>query len=402
MRLAVLSSWWPHPATNGAKLRAWHLIGELARHHDITLCSFAEEGEAQPADVAALRGRCQEVRIVPGNPHKPGRSLSWRGYLGSMPRSYAQTFSPRMAACIADAASRADALIALQIGTALYCNGAHETRRVPCIFDEAEATVIRDETRRGAGALARWRRGLTWRKYAAFTRRVVASTTRTTVVSEQERRCLGDAGCDVSRIAVVPNGVASEYLDVCEPTRDGTLIYSGSLTYGPNLDAVRFFLTDILPRVRAERSGVTLSVTGSHAGVPLEPLTRDGVVFTGLVPDIRSYVARSAICVVPLRLGGGTRLKILEAMALGTPVVSTSKGAEGLDVCHGQHLLIADTPETFARCILDLLEQPARARALAANARQLIAERYTWNRIGLQLEAILQEVVEVERRRRKS
>jgi glycosyltransferase involved in cell wall biosynthesis len=402
MRLVVASSWWPYPPTNGSKLRAWHLLGELTRRHDITLCSFAEDGEAQPENVAALRERCRDVQVLPGNPHKPGGPLSWRGYLGSMPRSYAQTFSPRMARCVADATAGADAVIAFQIGTALYLNSRGHRHRPPRIFDEAEATTIRDQARTGAGTLAGWRQHLTWCKYAAFTRQLVASTTRTTVVSERERQCLGDAGCDVSRIAIVPNGVSREHLDVSVPKSAGTLIYSGSLTYAPNFDAVQFFVTEVLPRVRAARSRVTLSVTGSHAGVSLHPLERDGVTFTGLVPDIEWRVARSEICVVPLRLGGGTRLKILEAMALGTPVVSTSKGAEGLDLKQGEHLLIADGPDAFARAVIDLLEDPDRARALAANARRLIAERYTWNRIGLQLEAILEEAVAVERRRCRS
>jgi glycosyltransferase involved in cell wall biosynthesis len=398
MRLLVLSSWWPSPPANGSKLRAWHLLRELARRHEITLCSFAEPGEAGPADVDALRRWCRDVQIVPGNPHKPRTGLSWRGYFGAMPRSYAQTFTPAMADYVTRASQGADALIALQIGTALYLNGTNGQQRLPRIFEEAEASVIRDQPAERRRLTSAWRQRLTWRKYAAFTRQLIATASRTTVVSERERRCLAEAGCDPSRIAVLPNGVAGDYLDMHVPKQADTLIYAGSPTYAPNLDAVRWFVTEILPRVRAVRPTVRLVVTGRHDGIPIASLGQgDGVIFTGQVADVAAHVAGSAVSIAPLRRGGGTRLKILEAMALGTPVVSTTKGAEGLQVRHGAELLIADTPEAFARSILDLLEQPARALAIATQARRCIAEHYTWQRIGLRLEEILQEAVDVER-----
>jgi glycosyltransferase involved in cell wall biosynthesis len=310
-----------------------------------------------------------------------------------MPRSYAQTFTPAMADAVARVGGKVDAMVALEIGTAVYCGGNGTRPRVPWIFEEAEGTIIHDQTASADGVLTQWRRQLTWRKYAAFVGRLIARAARTTVVSEVERHCLADAGCDQSRMSVLPNGVDEAYLAIDAPKQPDTLIYAGSLSYGPNLDAVRWFVTDILPRVRAVRPSVSLVVTGRHDGVPLAPLMREGVTFTGHVPDVASHVAGSAIAVVPLRIGGGTRLKVLEAMALGTPVVSTAKGAEGLDVRDQQHLLIADAPDAFARRVLDLLEQPARAREIAAHARQRIADRYTWRRIGLQLDALLRDAV---------
>jgi hypothetical protein len=398
MRLAVFSAWWPSPPDNGAKLRARHLIDELARRHEVRLCSFAEAHEAQPGTIAELRASCADVRVVRGNPNKPARPLSWRGYFGSMPRSYAQTYDAAMAAEMDAATRQADAIIAFEIGTALYFGGQPgHAPGVPRVFEQAEATVIRDGPGPRGDAWGRVRQRAAWHKYGAFMRNLVSAASRTTVVSEQERRCLLDAGCDESRLAVLPNGVADACLDVDELAQPRTLIYPGSITYGANLDAVRFFLGDIFPRVRAARHGVTFTVTGRHEGVAIGRLVQDGVRFAGFVPDIRRAVARSAICVVPLRQGGGTRLKILEAMALGTPVVSTSKGAEGLDVRHGEHLLIADDPETFAGHVTDLIDTPLRARALAANARRLIAERYTWSRLGLQLEQVLEEAVDVAR-----
>ena len=399
MKLAVLSSWYPAPPANGSKLRAWHLLRELARRHDVTLLTFAEPGEADAPESAELRTMCREVRVVPGNPHKPEAPLSWRAYFARVPRSYAQTFSPAMAAHVSSVAATVDAIVALQVGTAMYLETCPE---VPGIFDEAEISTIRDAASQAAGPVDRWRRGLTWRKYAAFTNRLVASARHTTVVSEQERECLGAAGCDLSKVSVVTNGVAAEHLTVDVAKRSDTLIYSGSITYAPNLDAVSLMVSDILPMILARRPDVAFTVTGSHRGVPVDHLAGPGVTFAGFVPDIVTTVASTAVCVVPLRRGGGTRLKILEAMALGTPVVSTRKGAEGLDVEDGVHLLLADEPEAFARCVLQLLEQPAQARAMAARARALVAECYTWPRLGGALNDIIEEAVDTARGRRRS
>jgi glycosyltransferase involved in cell wall biosynthesis len=342
---------------------------------------------------------CGEVRVVAGNPHKPEAPLSWRGYFARMPRSYAQTYSPMMAAHVATVAPRVDAIVAFEIGTAVYLEAHSQT---PGIFDEAELSTIRDNVGDATSQFDRWRRTLAWRKYAGFTRRLAASTSGTTVVSEQERACLGEAGCDLAKVSVVPNGVAADYLAIDACKRPDTLIYSGSVTYAPNLDAVTFMTSDILPRIRATRPDVTFTVTGNHRGVPVEHLAGPGVTFAGFVSDIVSTVAGTAVCVVPLRRGGGTRLKILEAMALGTPVVATRKGAEGLDVVDGTHLLLADDADQFAKAVLTLLESPARARALAENARALIADRYTWLRIGRALDQIIEAAVDAARTRRRT
>jgi glycosyltransferase involved in cell wall biosynthesis len=137
-----------------------------------------------------------------------------------------------------------------------------------------------------------------------------------------------------------------------------------------------WFLREVYPHVQAQVTDVRLSITGDHADRPLPPASN--VALTGFVDDVRPLIARSWGSVVPLHTGGGTRLKILEAMALGTPVVATPKGAEGLDVQDGEHILIADTPETFAQQVIHLLKKPELRQQLADNAHQLIREKYDW------------------------
>jgi polysaccharide biosynthesis protein PslH len=194
---------------------------------------------------------------------------------------------------------------------------------------------------------------------------------------------------------VVPNGVDCDRnrpgLAPGEPQR---LVYNGALTYQANYDAVKYFLAEIYPLIRKAQPDVTLAVTGSTQGVNLADLAlSDGVKLTGYLDDVRPVVAGSRVCVVPLQEGGGTRLKILEAMALGTPIVSTSKGAEGIEARHGEHLLLADDAASFAECTLSLLRDTDLRQRLAVNARRLVEERYDWTRIGERFAGLVEDAV---------
>jgi len=393
MKLLVISSWFPHPPDNGSKLRAFNLLSHLARKHDITLLSFAEAGEG--ADQSVLKDLCRDVRTVPGNPYKPTNGLRVRDLISATPRSYIQTYSPRMQALVDTLVPLHDAALAFQCGAALYLT-KHST--IPRVFDEAETGVIRDAFRTHPRGVARCRRALTWWKYGHFLRHLVETFERTTVVSDVELQHLEDVHCDPTALRIVPNGVDRQALKQRNEPRPGRLIYSGSVTYSANLDAVRFFVTEILPLIRKARP-TTLVVTGSTGSIDVSDLLSDGsVTFTGRVPDVAHLVAHSSVSVVPLRVGGGTRLKILEAMALGTPVVTTPKGAEGLAVTHGENILIADSPEAFAREVLCVMDDFVLRARLAANGRRLVDRRYTWDRIGGELENVIGEARAIHRR----
>jgi glycosyltransferase involved in cell wall biosynthesis len=389
MRLLIVSSWFPFPPSNGSKLRAFHLLAHLAERHRVTLLSFAEPGEEREAP--ALATMCEKVQIVPGNPFKAGRLRSWQ-LLSGMPRSYAKTYSPAMQLLVDAELPNHDAAIAMELGASLYLANRPG---IPRLLDELEVSVIRDRYVDQRWGLARARRGLTWWKYSRFTQKLVGQFERTTVVSDVERARLGEIGCDLTRVRVVPNGVDRRNFTQSAGRERGRLVYSGSVTYAPNLDAVRYFANEVLATVRATRPDSMLMVTGSTGDVDVSHLAKvAGVTFTGHLPDVKSLVASSEVCIVPLRSGGGTRLKILEAMALGTPVVSTSKGAEGLAVTHEENILIADSPEAFAAAVLRVLSQSDLRERLSRNARDLVERSYTWDRIGGQLEAVLNEAIE--------
>jgi glycosyltransferase involved in cell wall biosynthesis len=217
----------------------------------------------------------------------------------------------------------------------------------------------------------------------------------TLAVSEADRRLLA-ATAPAARVAAVETGVDIEYF---APNgwheKPATIVFTGSLDWYPNEDAVAHFVDEILPRVRAEVGAARFVVVGRNPSAKLrEAAEAAGAVVTGTVDDVRPYLAEATVCVVPLRIGGGTRLKIFEALAMAKPVVSTTIGAEGLPVTPGEHLVLADGPEDFARAVVALLRDPARRRALAAAGRALVEQRFSWGRVALDFETRCRTAVE--------
>jgi glycosyltransferase involved in cell wall biosynthesis len=240
----------------------------------------------------------------------------------------------------------------------------------------------------------RVRAQLTWLKLSAYLRRALPRFGACTVVSAREREHLRAAAPGYKRVEILPNAIDfAAYRDTFGCPRINTAVFSGALSYAPNLDAMRTFLAEIHPLIQRSEPDFRLRITGRTTGVDLDALPRpSGVEFTGHLDDIRPEVAQSWLSVVPLRLGGGTRLKILEAMALGTPVVSTPKGADGLAVTHEHNILLADEPAAFADCVVELLRSPELRRHLAAGGRQLVESTYDWRVVGQSLNQLVAQV----------
>lgn len=285
-----------------------------------------------------------------------------------------------------------DIIVASELGTARYAAGSEG---IPKIVDDLQLGVVYDAWMQAASPLLRWRRGLTWVKSSRYKGTTMRRFDACTVVSERERAFFRKIAPDYEAIHVIPNGVdvpSMQSIHV-EPQMN-TLIYSGALTYSANYDAVSYFLESIFPRVLAQVPEAHLVVTGSTHGVNMASLALNShVTLTGYLPDIRPAVASAWASVVPLRVGGGTRLKILEAMALGTPVVATPKGAEGLDMIPEEHLLIGTDAEHFAAQVVRLLRDPTLRSSLAENARRLVETHYDWTDIGRRFTGLVESLV---------
>lgn len=396
MRLLVVSTWFPYPPDNGSKLRAFHLLRELARRHDVSLLSFCESGRPAADDLARLQNICGTVDVVDRGAFVRG-ALTARGLLSLTPRSYVQGFSQQMETEIRKKVPAHDAALALQVVAAMHLR---HTLTLPAVFEEAEVAVIEEQVASERDPIRHLRRRLTWWKYARFIRALCRQFHHTTVVSDAERARLVRMGCDPARVSVVPNGIDEADLAWQQARQPCRLVYPGALTYSANCDAVRWFLETVLPAIREARPDVEFWVTGSTNGVSVSDLPNAGLAtFTGHLADVRPAIAGSTVCVVPLRVGGGTRLKILQAMALGTPVVATSKGAEGLAVMPEQDILVADTPEQFASQVLRLLADRNLQARISRMARQLVQRQFTWTHSGARLEEALGQAVSAWRRR---
>ncbi len=198
-----------------------------------------------------------------------------------------------------------------------------------------------------------------------------------------------------SKLTIVPTGVDVEFFQPRHSQEEpDSLVFTGSMDWLPNEDGIVHFIEQVLPRIREQIPEVSLSVVGRKPSQKLQALgdRNKGVRITGWVDDIRPYLAHSAMCIVPLRIGGGTRLKIFEAMAMGKAMISTTIGAEGLPVRHSESIVLADDPEDFARQAVNLLRSPERRQHIGAAAHKMVTEKYSWAKVADGFAEVLERV----------
>jgi glycosyltransferase involved in cell wall biosynthesis len=390
MRILFLSRWFPYPADNGSKLRISNLIGQLAVEHEVVLVSFRPpERGIDPETERGPARDCSAVYTAPYPGYRPTSVKALTGLFALQPRSLVAAHSPELSELAARALRqhRCDLVVASQLDMLPYALAQSD---VPILLDELEVTVYRDAIDRRRSGKARFRAYLTWFKLGLYLRRVLPGMAACTVVSEQERENVRMIAPSYERVSVIPNAVdLARYAGPHGDPKPNTLVFTGSLNYHPNYEGLRWFLAEAFPRIQQAVPGVRLRVTGSTHGVDRTRLSGGSAVeYTGYVDDIRPVVAESWASVVPIWHGGGTRLKILEAMALGTPVVSTTKGAEGLSVTSGTDILMRDDPDGFARGVSEILRSSELRGRLADGGRRLVRSRYDWQIVGADLRAL--------------
>jgi glycosyltransferase involved in cell wall biosynthesis len=232
-----------------------------------------------------------------------------------------------------------------------------------------------------------------WQRLRRYEAQVCRRADRVLAVSDVDAEMLRELvpGLDVT---VVPNGVDTQTYQPELPDPDlqiptNSLVFTGTMDFRPNVDAVLWFAQKVLPLVQAEVPDVHLFVVGQRPHRRLEGLQSDpAITLTGWVKDTRPYIAAAAVYVAPLRIGGGTRLKLLEAMAMGKPVIATRLGAEGYPVTDGRELSLADTPTDFAASVVALLRAPERRAELGQVARTFVEQQYDWRAIVPRVETV--------------
>jgi len=389
VRILFAAAYLPYPPNSGGRTRSYHLLRWLAQRHEVDLLAFYHD----PADlvgVPALEHLCASVRTVPTPAYPLGPWARLRRAL----LSPADLAMPRCSAQMAVALAHPppfDLALLDDLGAAEY---ARLLTGAPAILSKhnIEATLYRQLARAKAPLSPAW--ALAYLEALALARhegRTAALFRQIVVVSEQERARL-TGHCPANRIAVVPNGVDTGYFapqpGVAE--EPDSLLFVGSFFWAPNVDAARWLVDEILPRIRRDLPGIRLYLVGHDPPPEIRALAHPpDLVVADSVPDVRPYLARAGVCVVPLRIGGGTRLKILDALAMGRPVIGTSLAGEGLDLAAGQELLIADGAEAFAAATVRLLRDSAQRAELGAAGRRAVESRYTWPAVLAGLEPLL-------------
>ncbi len=377
MKILFLSRWFPFPTNNGSKLRIYNLLCGLGEYHDVTLLSFADQPDVS-RDAPEVQSLCSEVHVIPWREFDPKSMRARFGLLNLAPRSIVDTFSPEMAQRITQLLNmyRYDLVVASQLSMAAY---RPYFKNVPALFEEVEVGLIYSEAHHSLDLKKRLRSAFTWFKLRMYLSHLLGSFQACTVVSERERHMLARSfSIRHDLIEVVPNCV-QVYENQPLALVPNQLIFSGSFHYHANYEAMLWFVREVYPRVLERVPDAHLIITGDHANLPL-PSTQN-ITLTGYVDDIKTAIASSWVSIAPLLSGGGTRLKILEAMSVGTPVVSTSKGAEGLDAVIGRHLFVADTPEVFADHVVRILKSKELRDQISTGAHGFVKEKYNWKTI---------------------
>jgi len=388
MKILFLSRWYPFPADNGIKIRILNLLRAISREHRVTLLSF-HDPHRQPSTPNTENAEIEKVHVVPWRDFDPGSLRGYKGLLARQPRSLVDVHSSEMERLIRhEAASRHDLVIASELPMAAYYRCF---RHLPSLFEDPELGVIHQRYHDAASFGSRVRHGLTWIKYQHFMRHLLPSFRYCTVASEQEKTLLAQAVPEYHAVEVIPNTVdLGSYSSYHTEPKVRSLIFCGSLRFSPNLEAARWFLEYVFPLVLRRFPDLHLTVTGDHGD--LLPGDFPGLRLAGQVDDVRPLITSAWASLAPIRSGSGTRVKILEAMALKTPVIATSKGAEGLSVRHGQHILIADQPNDFADAVIAVLADPELRRHLAEQAYALVQNEYDSSVVGPRFKRLVEQV----------
>lgn len=385
----------PYPLVWGFAIRVHKLVEQLAERHRVTLLAYAEPEVA--AEASTLRAMCAAVHVV--RPPRPlGGKKRWEQLasllsVGSFHGRISRSRGDPMQAVL-------DRLLAehefdiVQVEASQMCGFDFRSHPTVLLTEHNIEYELLKRVFHQERALARKLfNGLEYVKFQREERRCWERVTGCILTSAREEAILRRQ-LPAKPMAVVPNGVDVDYYrpSTVPPDRDN-MVFTGLVGYRPNEDAVLYFAREVLPLILRERPKATFTIVGAGATDEVNRLVSPNVVVTGRVPDVRPYVERAAAFVVPLRMGSGTRLKVLEGLAQGKPMVSTTIGCEGINVRDGQHLLIADNAPAFARAVLRLLDDPNFGTNLGQAGRALVEREYAWAALARHLEGFYVEML---------
>ena len=401
------------PPRFGAQARMHGLMTQLARRHDLTAVMLVDEEFDGEECRRAMQTYCREVVLVPNPYGREGlakRLLQFRSLVLTQSYERLRLTVPGLQRALDQIlrARRFD-VVNLEFSYLGHCDlrQAPPGERLPALVVDShniDYDLIRQYARAGGSLVRRLYAGANWRKLRREELGTYSEADGVYLCSAADERRLLDE-IPGARTAVIPNATDVEYYRPrpTDPPPDGrTVVFFGHLSYVPNVDGVTHFVRDIWPRIAEAHPEARCKIIGDRAPSSLQALAGPRVELTGFVSDLRPYLATAATVVVPLRLGGGTRLKIVEAMAMGKAIVSTTLGAEGIKAVPSRDLLVADEPVAFADAVNRLLADPSLAARIGRSARQLAIEEYAWSGAAMALENFYRRVLKFGLKRQRS
>ena len=408
LRILFVSQMPASPPRFGAQARANGLMTELARRHDLTAVILIDDEFDIDECRRAMQAYCREVVLVP-NPYGRGslakRLLQFRSVLSRWSFERLRVIVPAMQQAI-DRILQAERFDVVNLEFTFLGHSnlrqAPAGERLPVVVVDShniDYDIARQYVRSGSSLVRRLYAAANWRKL----RREELGTYRDAdgvylCSAADEQRLLDEIS--QPQTMVIPNAADVDYYQPrpTDPPPDGrTVVFFGLLSYAPNIDGVIYFVREIWPLIAEAHPNACCKIIGGSPPPSLKALAGPRIELTGFVPDLRPHLAKAAAVVVPLRIGGGTRLKIVEAMAMGKAIVSTTLGAEGIEAVRGRDFLVEDDPAAFAQAVNRLLADPGLATQIGQSARQLAEDRYAWSGAARALEGFYRRILEHEK-----
>jgi glycosyltransferase involved in cell wall biosynthesis len=395
LNILIVSAQFPYPPRSGFATRVYQLARQLSARHDVTLLSYALSHERDGVESLATQ---MTVRPVEWEPVSAiGKRAVQALTIASLRPYYCRdVYSEGMQQAIDEVCST-EHFDVIQVESSFLCDYRFP-RDARLVIDEhnVEYEVFRRMSEGERSLPRRVFNRLEYLRCRRFEQAWWARADACVVTSERELPTVR-ACAPGTTVAVVPNAVDLDYFAPSSiPAEPHTIVFNGILTYRPNVDGARFLIDEVWPLVHDRYPDARLTLVGRSDGVDTRSLMAPGVELVGEVPDIRPYINRAEVVAVPIRIGGGTRLKVVEALAMGRAAVSTALGCEGLAVLDREHLLIADDAPAFASRIFEAFESPALRDSLGRAGRRLVEGSYSWELAGARLESLYRQITRAD------
>lgn len=399
MKVLLLTQVLPYPPDSGPKVKTWNVLKYLAQHHEITLISFVRGDQKE--EINHLKKYCKAVHTVPMS--REAWRDGWymiKSLVTRHPFLMVRDDRAAMHQMIRQVTNQTqfDIVHVDQLNMAQYAERVAEAGK---ILDAHNALwlLYKRLWETMAPGPKKWLLGRDWRLLKQYEGEICRRFEGLLTVSREDKAALQEAAGQSLEATVIPIAIdADEVVKVHRPSEADHILHIGTMFWPPNIDGILWFLREIFPLIRARMPKVTFDLVGAKPPPEIMGYNNNGlgVNVTGYVVDPTPYYKSAGVMIVPLRAGGGMRVKILNALAQGLPIVSTTLGCEGIDVEFGRHLLVADTAQSFAQATLNLLENKQLANELSHNGRQLIQSTYDYRAACRPLESLYQRAISVK------